>query len=75
MDFFKLKYEARKFHFQKYKKFFNFEARKSHFLKHKKFFQGEFFFVFWRLGLKGPFPEIQEKLFLRKYKNFFYFQG
>ena len=46
MDFFKLKYEARKFHFQKYKKSFNLEARKSHFLKHKKFFQDGFFLFF-----------------------------
>ena len=40
------KYEARKSHFRKHKKFFNLGTRKFHFLKYKKIFGVDFFKYF-----------------------------
>ena len=40
------KYEARKSHFRKHKKFFNLGTRKFHFLKYKKIFGVDFFLYF-----------------------------
>ena len=41
----KKKYEARKFHFEKYKKFIDVGVRKFHFLKYNQFFWWGFFFI------------------------------
>ena len=48
-------YESRKFHFWKYKKFFNIGAGKLHLLKYKEYFRREFLYIFLYLELKsGP---------------------